>query len=149
MNIFHGIALLAMFAPLSPVLANPAGNATAAPTQRDPVAAANALLDDMQQGHYDAVYARFDDNMKAHVSAAQLRAVWESIPAQMGDFRQRGPAIVDHPSGATGVAIPLVFASGGRLAAHIYTNAAGLDHEADHLSGSVREIGRASCRERV
>ena len=90
----------------------------------DPVASAQTLLDDMQHARYDAVFARFDDNMKAHVSAGQLKAVWESLPQQMGALKQRGSPSATTKDGMTMVSIPLIFAN-GRLAAHVASNAAG------------------------
>jgi len=94
-----------------------------APTA-EPVAVAQALLDEMQHSKYDAVFARFDDNMKAHVSAAQLKAVWESLPPQMGALQSRGAPTSAVKDGVTVVSIPLVF-SNGRLLARVASNAAG------------------------
>ena len=93
-------------------------------TSADPVATAQALLDDMQHARYDAVFARFDDNMKAHISAGQLKAVWESLPQQMGALKQRGSPTVTMKDGMTIVSVPLIFVN-GRLAARVASNAAG------------------------
>ena len=122
---FFLTSLLAI-ASFSTVAATPA---TPPPIARkiatiSPVAAAQALLDDLQHARYDAVFARFDDNMKAHVGTAQLQAVWESLPQQMGALKQRGTPTVTTKDGMTLVSVPLIFAN-GRLAAHVASNAAG------------------------
>ena len=113
--------LLASGIPL--VSAAPVATATQQqPAQ--PVAIAQGLLDDMQHARYDAAFARFDDTMKAHVSAAQLKAVWESLPAQVGAFRERGAPVAKHDGDDDMVSFSLVYAN-GRLVAHVMMNAHG------------------------
>jgi dienelactone hydrolase len=109
---------------ISAVAAQPASIESKPVTANNPVATAQALLDDMLHAHYDAVFARFDDNMKAHVSAAQLKAVWESLLPQMGVLQQRGASSVTTKNDATMVSIPMVFTH-GRLVARVVSNASG------------------------
>lgn len=82
----------------------------------DPTAFANAALDDMDAGRFTAVYARFAPEMAKAVSAAQLQAVWESLPHQFGALAHRGAASVRTQDGMTVVDIPLAFARGSLLA---------------------------------
>lgn len=110
-------ATAALAEPATPAASQPAGAGAA-------IATAQALLNDLQLARYDAVLARFDDNMKAHVSAAQLKSVWESLLPQMGALQQRGASSVSTTDDATMVSIPLVFAK-GRLVARIVSNASG------------------------
>ena len=117
-------ALLFANAPASASPIATAQPTTSASQKTDPVATAQALLDDMQNARYDAVFARFDANMQAHVSAAQLKQVWESLPPQMGALQQRGAPVVATKDGTTVVGIPLVYAN-GRLIARIASNAGG------------------------
>ena len=83
---------------------------TAATQQKSyPVAAANALLDDLDAGHFDAVYARFAPAMAQAVSADKLKVVWAALPQQFGKFEHRGPARVQVANGMTIVDVPLAF----------------------------------------
>lgn len=53
-------------------------------------AQAIALLDRLDAGEYESARELFDDAMSNALSAAQLGQVWESLPAQIGEFRGRG-----------------------------------------------------------
>jgi dienelactone hydrolase len=107
-------------------LADPVTSAASKPANsNNAVAIAQALLDEMQRGRYDAVFARFDDNMKAHVSAEQLKSVWESLSPQMGVLQNRGVATVSTKDDYTMVSIPMVFAHGRLVARVVSNNASG------------------------
>jgi len=75
----------------------------------DPAVAANALLDELDAGRFDAVYARFAPAMAQAVSADKLKAVWLSLPQQFGRFEHRGTARVEAANDMTVVNVPLVF----------------------------------------
>jgi dienelactone hydrolase len=89
-----------------------------------PVAAANALLDDMDAGRFDAVHARFAPTMAAAVSADKLKTIWASLPQQFGKFEHRGTARVETANGMTIVNIPLAFEHFA-LEASVATDASG------------------------
>jgi len=90
----------------------------------DPAAAANLILDDLDAGRFDAVYARFTPAMAQAVSADKLKAVWASMPQQFGKFEHRGTARVDAGDGFTVVDVPLVYERVA-LAASITISASG------------------------
>jgi len=75
----------------------------------DPVAAANAMLDDLDAGRYGAVYARFSPAMAHAVSAEKLKEVWLSLPQQFGKLDHRGTARLETSNGMTVVNVPLAF----------------------------------------
>jgi fermentation-respiration switch protein FrsA (DUF1100 family) len=109
------IALLAALAGVSPnLVAAPAAPTVHQPS--DPAAAANALLDDMDAGRFDAVQARFSSQMALAVSAAQLKAAWLSMPQQFGKFEHRGTAQVEKQGSMTVVIIPLAYEHGALIA---------------------------------
>ncbi|MGE8226641.1 MAG: alpha/beta fold hydrolase [Stenotrophomonas sp.] len=85
-----------------------AGSAHAA----DPAALAKQLLDQLDAGQYTAAEAGFSAQMKAAVPAEKLKAVWESLPAQMGAAGPRGTAIRSEADGFRIVVIPLNYANG-------------------------------------
>jgi dienelactone hydrolase len=102
-----------------------AANASAAVAQRpDPAAAANAVLDELDAGRFDAVTARFNPTMAQAVGADKLKAVWQSLPRQFGKLQHRGDAVVLTQDGMTVVKIPLVHER-GTLEAIIATDADG------------------------
>ena len=77
-----------------------------------PVALATRLLDQLDAGQYAAAEADFSAQMKAAVPADKLKAVWESLPAQMGAAGPRGPAVTSEADGFRIVVIPLRYANG-------------------------------------
>jgi uncharacterized protein len=88
-----GSVLLASTALVAPVQAAPPAPAAA---QVDPVAIATTLLDRLDAGEYEAVEAGFTAQMAEAVPAAQLRAIWESLPRQAGAATGRGtPRVVE------------------------------------------------------
>ena len=56
----------------------------------EPEALATRLLDQLDAGQYAQAEAMFSAQMKAAVPADKLRAVWESLPAQMGGRHRPG-----------------------------------------------------------
>lgn len=48
---------------------------------------ANAVIEELVSARYDAVYARFDDRVRAGISVDRLKQVWESGPGRAGAFR--------------------------------------------------------------
>lgn len=87
-----------------------------------PDAMATRLLDHLDAAQYDAAEAMFSAQMKAAVPADKLKAVWESLPAQMGAAGKRGPAQHSVEGGYRIVVIPLDYAN-GRLQARIVLDA--------------------------
>jgi pimeloyl-ACP methyl ester carboxylesterase len=83
-----------------------------------PAALATRLLDHLDAGQYVAAEALFSPQMKAAVPADKLKAVWESLPAQMGAAGKRGEASSSTEGGYRIVVIPLDYAN-GRLQARI------------------------------
>ncbi len=75
----------------------------------DPVAIARQALDRMDAGDYAQVERTFGEKMAAAVPADKLKAVWESLPAQVGKATGRGEAVVSAQGDATLVKIPLHF----------------------------------------
>jgi len=75
-------------------------------------AVATRLLDQLDAGQYEAAEAAFSSQMKAAVPADKLKAVWESLPAQMGAAGKRGQAQVSEADGFRIVVIPLEYANG-------------------------------------
>ena len=73
----------------------------------DPAAIARQALDRMDAGDYAQVERTFAEKMAAAVPADKLKAVWESLPAQVGKATGRGEPAVSAQGGATLVKIPL------------------------------------------
>lgn len=82
-----------------------------APTagQKQAIAVATRVLDDLDAARYDAVVKRFAPTMAKAVDADKLRAVWMSLPLQFGASKGRGTPRVDSADGATVVHIPLAY----------------------------------------
>lgn len=110
--------LSVLFATL---LAFSASTACAADT---PEAIATRLLDQMDAKDYAAAEASFTPDMAAAVPADKLRAVWESLPAQLGVAKGRGEAKVTPHQGMQVVVIPLHYANGD-LVAQVVVDAEG------------------------
>lgn len=73
----------------------------------DPAAIARQALDYMDAGEFARVEQTFGEQMAAAVPAEKLKAVWESLPAQLGKARGRGEASVSTQGDATLVKVPL------------------------------------------
>ncbi len=79
-------------------------------------ASAIRLLDAMDAKDYAAAEASFTQEMAAAVPADKLKAIWESLPAQLGAAKGRGEAKVTLHQGMQVVVVPLHYANGGLLA---------------------------------
>ncbi|MDE2406322.1 MAG: alpha/beta fold hydrolase [Xanthomonadaceae bacterium] len=75
----------------------------------DPAAIARQALDQLEAGQYAQVETLFGPQMAAAVPADKLKAVWESLPPQVGKLTGRGDAVSSSANGATLVQIPLHF----------------------------------------
>ena len=75
----------------------------------DPASLARQTLDRLDAGEYALVEQSFAAQMAAAVPADKLKAVWESLPAQVGKARGRGDAEVSMQGAVTVVKIPLQF----------------------------------------
>lgn len=85
---------------------------------------ANRLLDRLQAGDYVAAEAMFSPEMATAVPQDKLKAVWESLPAQMGELRTRGePKVMPHQDLQVAL-IRLEFANGA-INAQVAVNAQG------------------------
>ena len=73
----------------------------------DPAAIARQALDRLDAGEYAQVEQSFGAQMAAAVPADKLKAVWESLPAQVGKATGHGEAEVSAQGGVTIVMIPL------------------------------------------
>jgi hypothetical protein len=56
---------------------------------------ARSSLDLILKGDYAAVYARFDDKMKAAMPADKLGAAWEAVLTQTGKFQRLNAPTLD------------------------------------------------------
>lgn len=72
-------------------------------------AQAIALLDRLDAGEYERARELFDDAMSQALSAEQLGQVWESLPAQIGEFQGRGELRHMSAGGYEAVIIPLTY----------------------------------------
>ncbi len=89
-----------------------------------PAALANRLFDHLQGGDYTAAEAMFSPEMAAAVPQDKLKAVWESLPAQLGALRARGePKVMPHQDMQVAV-VRLEFANGA-INAQVAVNAQG------------------------
>ena len=77
-----------------------------------PGALANRLLDHLQGGDYAAAEAMFSPDMAAAVPQDKLKAVWESLPAQLGPLRSRGEPRIVPQQGVQVALVRLEFANG-------------------------------------
>jgi hypothetical protein len=75
----------------------------------DPAALAQQALDALDAGHYAQVEQLFGPQMAAAVPADKLQAIWESLPAQMGNAKGREQAQVSAQGDTHFVQIPLHF----------------------------------------
>ncbi len=110
--------LSVLFATLLAFAASPAYAADA------PETIALRLLDQMDAKDYAAAEAAFTPDMAAAVPADKLKAVWESLPAQVGAATGRGEAKVTPHQGMQVVVIPLHYAK-GELIAQVVVDAEG------------------------
>lgn len=89
-----------------------------------PATLANRLLDHLQAGDYAAAEAMFSPEMATAVPQDKLKAVWESLPAQMGALRTRGEPRVATHEGMQVALTRLEFANGA-INAQVAVNAQG------------------------
>ena len=87
-----------------------ASNAVAA--RVDPQTVAGNFLDQLDAGDYTAASARFTEQMASAVPADKLKAVWQSLPKQLGAAEGRGEAEVAERDGMQVVVVPLHYANG-------------------------------------
>ncbi len=73
----------------------------------DPAAIARQALDRLDAGEYAQVEQSFGAQMAAAVPADKLKAVWESLPAQVGKATGRGTAEASAQGDTTLVRVPL------------------------------------------
>ena len=74
------------------------------------------LLDHLDAGEYANAEAMFSAQMAQAVPAAKLKAIWESLPAQVGEARGRGEIATTQQDGTSLVKIPLQYANAGLMA---------------------------------
>lgn len=84
-----------------------ANQARAQDANADAQALATQLLDHLDAGKYAEAEALFSADMAKAVPADKLKAVWESLPAQVGAAKGRGDATVTAQGGAVLVQVPL------------------------------------------
>lgn len=75
-----------------------------------------ALLDRLDAGDYASAEASFGAAMAAAVPAEKLKAIWQSLPAQVGAAKGRGTPQVRTQDGVTLVVVPLHHANAELLA---------------------------------
>lgn len=101
-------------------LANP----VLAQAPSNPEAAAQKLLDLLDQGKFAEAEASFAPAMAQAVPEARLRQVWQSLPASAGTPKGRGKASQTRQDGMTKVSVPLHYAN-AELVAHVTFDANG------------------------
>ncbi len=74
------------------------------------------LLDHLDAGGYAQAEAMFNAQMAQAVPADKLQAVWESLPAQVGEAQGRGEAVTTLQGDTVLVMIPLRYAKAGLVA---------------------------------
>ena len=84
-----------------------ANQARAQDANADAQALATQLLDHLDAGKYAEAEELFSADMAKAVPADKLKAVWESLPAQVGAAKGRGDATVSAQGGAVLAAVPL------------------------------------------
>ena len=87
-------------------------------------AIATRMLDQLDAGNYAAAEAMFTAEMAAAVPADKLKAVWESLPAQVGVAKGRGQPKVSAQQDVHVVAVPLHHAN-AELVAQVAVDADG------------------------
>jgi len=92
------------------------GKASAQESTVDGAAIATRALDHLDTGEYAQVEAMFDADMAKAVPSDKLKAVWESLPAQVGKASGRGEPQVMEQDGNTLVQVPLHFEKAGLMA---------------------------------
>lgn len=90
----------------------------------DPAALAKQVLEQLDAGDYTKIESQFGAQMAAAVPADKLKAVWETLPAQVGKATGRGDATVVTQAGMTQVQVPLYFEK-ATLVAKFAINATG------------------------
>ncbi len=97
---------------LPPALPAESASSSAATARNERlVADAKAVVADLASDKFDAVAARFDAKMTAALSVEKLRSTWQSLVAQVGEFRRAGDAQASEHDGFFVVVIPCEFAS--------------------------------------
>ena len=76
-------------------------NAAAQVAPEQARATAVRVLDHLDRGEFAQVEAMFDADMAKAVPADKLKAVWESLPAQVGKATGRGDAQTMEQAGST------------------------------------------------
>ena len=74
------------------------------------------LLDHLDAGEYDKAETMFNAQMAKAVPADKLKAVWESLPAQVGEAKGRGEVSTEHEGDTALVKIPLHYSKAGLVA---------------------------------
>ncbi|HSD16494.1 MAG TPA: alpha/beta fold hydrolase [Thermomonas sp.] len=92
------------------------GKASAQAATVDGTAIATRALNHLDAGEYAQLEAMFSAEMAKAVPADKLKAVWESLPAQVGTLSGRGDAQVMQQDGSTLVQVPLHFEKAGLVA---------------------------------
>ena len=82
------------------------------------------FLQALEQSEYDAAHAMFSEDVAAQLSRDQLQQIWNSLPAQAGEYHGHGPARVEPSETGRLVVFRLDFATVD-LDARINVNEAG------------------------
>lgn len=67
------------------------------------------VVEDLAKGHYDAVYGLFDDAMRKALPKDNLKAVWEQVIGQVGNYKGHTGARIEHAQGFTAVIVQAHF----------------------------------------
>ncbi|HKL51165.1 MAG TPA: alpha/beta fold hydrolase [Wenzhouxiangellaceae bacterium] len=70
---------------------------------------ADRFMDALERADFTAAHAMFDQAASEQLSAPELERVWQSLPAQLGPYRARGPARAESTSGPDATVFRLEF----------------------------------------
>jgi uncharacterized protein len=80
----------AVSATLEVITPSPQPAATPLPSSEDPlISAAQDFIAELQQGDYEAGFARFDDTMKAALPEDKLAELWGQLLDQVGEYQEQ------------------------------------------------------------
>lgn len=79
------------------------------PTETDLTQKAQAFVDEMAKGDFAAAYARFDAQMKAAITEAKLKDIWQQLIGQSGAYQKQVAATPNTVQGYQAVYVTVQF----------------------------------------
>ena len=84
----------------------------AKPATVDATALARTFVEQLTKGDYAAATKTFDEKVSAAVPEQKLRALWESIPSQLGPYQRTGAPRISSKGDVQIAVVPVTFAKG-------------------------------------